>query len=67
MKIVNFDHSLTRTLFGTQRKCDLSFFGLRSVKSQLWSFCVSNSTRHVEKVGHTSLIFLRFETENRQV
>ena len=68
MKIVNFDHSLTRTLFGTQQKCDFhTFFGLQSEKSQVWSFSVSNSTWHAAKIGHTSLIFLGFETENHQV
>ena len=68
MKIVNFDHSLTRTLFSTQQKCDFrTFFGLQSEKSQVWSFSVSNSTRQAAKIRHTSLIFLGFETENRQV
>ena len=68
MKIVNFDHSLTRTLFGTQQKCDFrTFFGLQSEKSPVWSFSVLNSTRYAAKIGHTSLIFLGFETENHQV
>ena len=68
VKIVNFDHSLTRTLLGTQQKCDFrTFFCLQSEKSQFWSFSVSNSTRHAAKIGHTLLIFLGFETENHQV
>ena len=55
-------------LFGTQQKCDFrTFFRLQSEKSQFWSFSVSNSTRHAAKIGHTSLIFLGFETENHQV
>ena len=68
MKKVNYDHSLSRTLFGTQQKCDFrTFFGLQSEKSQVWSFSVSNSTQHAAKIGHTSLIFLGFETETHQV
>ena len=49
----------TRTLFGMQQKCDLSYiFGVYKVKkSQVWSFSVSNSTRHATEIGHTSHIF----------
>ena len=33
MKLVKFDHSLSRTLFGMQQKCDLSYiFGVYKVK-----------------------------------
>ena len=39
VKIVNFDHSLTRSLFGTQQKCDIyrTFF---SLKAALFIFCL---------------------------
>ena len=69
MKIVNFNHSLSRPLIGTQQKCDyLEHFLVFKVKNVKFHHSLSRTlygTQQKSDIHRT--FFLGFESENSQV